>query len=127
FPNLLVLECDGTDFVASMETMRTAVEYIRRERKPALVRATVTRPYSHSLSDDERLYKTQSERDTEAGRDPIVKYPEWLVSEGLLDRHALQLIVHDVDKEVSKATDRVLKAPPPPKGSAYVHLYSDKV
>ncbi len=85
------------------------------------------RPYSHSLSDDERLYKPQPERDAEAARDPIVKYPEWLVSEGVLDRHSLQLIIHEVDLEIQHATERVLKAPPPAKGSALTHLYSDKI
>ncbi len=126
FPGLLILETDGTDFIDSYQTLREAVEYIRRERKPALVRASVTRPYSHSLSDDERLYKSKAERDAEAARDPIVKFPEWLVSEGLLDRHALKLAVHEVDMEIQHATDRVLKALPPAKGSALLHLYSDK-
>jgi 2-oxoisovalerate dehydrogenase E1 component len=126
FPGLLILETDGTNFIDSYNTVREAVEYIRRERKPALVRASVTRPYSHSLSDDERLYKSKGERDAEAARDPIVKFPEWLVSEGLLDRHALQLVVHEVDIEIQSATDRALKAPPPAKGSALLHLYSDR-
>jgi len=62
FPNLKVLRCDGTDFIASHRTLGEAVSYIRRERKPALVHAKVIRPYSHSLSDDERLYKTPEER-----------------------------------------------------------------
>src|ERR687890_1215953 len=58
FPNLKVLRCDGTDFLASYRTLGEAVEYVRQERKPAFVHAKVIRPYSHSLSDDERLYKT---------------------------------------------------------------------
>ena len=127
FPGLLILETDGTSFIDSYNTVREAVEYIRRERKPALIRASVTRPYSHSLSDDERLYKSKSERDAEAARDPIVRFPEFLVAEGLLDRHALQLIVHEIDLEIQGATDRVLKALPPAKGSALLHLYSDKI
>jgi 2-oxoisovalerate dehydrogenase E1 component len=52
FPNLKVLRCDGTDFLASYRTMREAVEWVRNERKPAFVHAKVIRPYSHSLSDD---------------------------------------------------------------------------
>jgi len=67
----------------------------------------VTRPYSHSLSDDERLYKTKAERSAEEARDPVIKFPEWLVSEGVLDRQSLQLIVHEVDQEIQLATDKV--------------------
>ena len=67
--------------------MTEAAEYCRRERTPVLVHATCIRPYSHSLSDDEKLYKTKAEREEEARRDPIVKFPEWLVAEGILDRH----------------------------------------
>src|SRR6186713_2836922 len=66
FPNLKVMRCDGTDFMDSYRTLGEAVSYVRRERKPAFVHAKVIRPYSHSLSDDERLYKTADERKAEA-------------------------------------------------------------
>ena len=75
FPNLKIFECDGTDFLASYATMSQAVAHCRREQSPVLVHARCTRPYSHSLSDDERLYKTKAERAAEAARDPIVKFP----------------------------------------------------
>jgi 2-oxoisovalerate dehydrogenase E1 component len=127
FPNLKRMEVDGTDFMASYRALSEAAAYARERRGPALVHATVTRPYSHSLSDDERLYKTKAERAEEEARDPVLKFPEWLVSEGVLDRQSLQVIVHDVDKEIQEATDRVLRAAPPAKGSALLHLYSDKV
>jgi 2-oxoisovalerate dehydrogenase E1 component len=58
FPNLLTVECDGTDFLESYEAAGKAVDYIRRRRGPALVHAHCIRPHSHSLSDDERLYKS---------------------------------------------------------------------
>ena len=127
FPSLKLFKCDGTDFVASYATMVEAVEHCRRHRTPVFVHATCIRPYSHSLSDDEKLYKTPAERAEEAQRDPIVKFPEWLISEGILDRHALELITHEIDLEVQEATARVLKAAPPPKGSALRFLYSDRV
>jgi len=87
----------------------------------------VTRPYSHSLSDDERSYKTKAEREAEEARDPVLRFPEWLVSEGVLDRQGLQVIVHEVDQEIQQATDRALRADPPPKGSALQFLYSDQI
>jgi len=127
FPGLKVFHCDGADFVASYETMVEAAEHCRSHRTPVLVHATCIRLYSHSLSDDEKLYKTKAERQAEAARDPIVKYPEWLVSEGILDKHGIELITHEVDVEVAHATDRVLKAAPPEKGSALRNLYSETV
>ena len=86
FPHLKVLRCDGTDFLASHKTMGEAVEWVRKERKPALVHAKVIRPYSHSLSDDERLYKTPEEREAESRRDPITRMRTFLVDEGLATR-----------------------------------------
>src|SRR6185369_7958207 len=127
FPNLKILSCDGTDFVASYATMTEAVAHCRTQRAPVLVRATCIRPYSHSLSDDERQYKTEAERAEEALRDPLARFPEWLVANGILDTHALELMTHELDTQIQQSTQRVLKAAPPAKGSALLYLYSDRV
>jgi 2-oxoisovalerate dehydrogenase E1 component len=127
FPNLKRLEADGTDVLASYVALAEAAAYARERKGPALVHAQVTRPYSHSLSDDERSYKTKAEREAEEARDPLLRFPEWLVSEGVLDRQGLQVIVHEVDQEIQQATDRVLRADPPAKGSALQFLYSDTI
>ena len=127
FPGLRVFQCDGTDFIDSYATMVDAVEHCRRHRRPVMVHATCIRPYSHSLSDDERLYKTKAEREAEAQRDPIVRFPEFLISEGILDRHALERFTYEADLEVQHATEIALKADPPAKGSALQFLYSDRI
>jgi 2-oxoisovalerate dehydrogenase E1 component len=127
FPGLKQYRCDGTDFLESFATMSEAVDYCRQHRTPVFVHARCIRPYSHSLSDDEKLYKTKADRDEEARRDHIVRFPEWLVSEGILDRHAVELITHEADLEVQVATDRALKATAPAPESALEHLYSDRV
>jgi 2-oxoisovalerate dehydrogenase E1 component len=127
FPNLRVSEADGTDFLASYTAMAEAVAHCRSGRGPALVHATVIRPYSHSLSDDERLYKTAAEREAEAARDPVLKFPDHLVKEGVLDRYALQLIVHEIDQQIQRATEAALAAPAPAPETALDHLYSPEV
>ncbi len=127
FPGLFRREVDGTDFIASYAAVKEAAEYCKARRGPALVHAHCTRPYSHSLSDDERMYKSAAERAGEAARDPIVRFPEWLISEGLLDPHALKRMAYEVDREVQEATDRALQAAPPARGHALEFLYSDKV
>jgi len=127
FPELFRQEVDGTDFLASYRVMREAVEHCRMGRGPALVHAHVVRLYSHSLSDDERLYKTPAERKTESERDPVMKFPKFLVDEGILDRQALQLIVHEIDQEVHDAAQQALRQDPPAPQTAFEHLYSERV
>jgi 2-oxoisovalerate dehydrogenase E1 component len=127
FPGLLRLEVDGTDFLASYHTMKEAAAWVRKGNGPALVHAQVIRPYSHSLSDDERLYRPPAERQSEAERDPIVRFPQFLVAEGILDRQRLQLLTHEIDEEVHHATQQALHDPPPAPDTALHHLYSSTV
>lgn len=126
FPGLFQLEVDGTDFVASYRAMTEAAEYCRQGHGPSLVHARVVRLYSHSLSDDERVYKTAAERQSEAARDPDILFPQWLVQEGVLDRHALQRMVHEIEEEVHEATQKALRDEPPARESATMHLYSEQ-
>ena len=127
FPGLLRLEVDGTDFPASYRAMREAAAWCREGRGPALVHAQVVRLYSHSLSDDERHYKTRAERLTEAERDPVIRFPQWLIEQGVLDRQRFQLITHEIDEEVHDATHRALGDEPPSADTAMRHLYSETV
>ena len=127
FPNLKVFRCDGTDYVDSHRTMEAAVQWIRRERKPALVHATVTRPYSHSLSDDERLYKTPEEREAEAARDPLVRMRTHLLAQGLASEADIAAIAADVDREIARATDDAIASPKPTPDTAGLWVYSPDV
>jgi 2-oxoisovalerate dehydrogenase E1 component len=127
FPGLKVVNVDGTDFIASYGAMREAVEYARARSGPALVHAKVTRPYSHSLSDDERLYKTPEEREAEAARDPLRLLSQLLKSEGLATDDDLHHIAVSVDREIKEAADRALAAPKPGKETAGWWVYSHDV
>jgi 2-oxoisovalerate dehydrogenase E1 component len=127
FPGLLVAECDGTDPLESYEVGKEAVEYCRQRRGPALIHAQVVRPYSHSLSDDEKLYKTAEEREDEAHRDPLSKFSLFLVREGLLDQKQIEALEAEVDREVREAGDLALAAEPPSIDSIHVNVYSPDV
>ena len=127
FPHLAVEECDGTDPLASYASLGRAVSHCRARLGPALVHAHVTRPYSHSLSDDERLYKTPDEREAEAHRDPIPNFGLFLVREGVLDEREIGAIEADVEREVLDATDRALAAQPAAADSIYECVYSPDV
>src|SRR5579863_9507430 len=127
FPHLKVEECDGTDPLESYAALARAVSHCRGRRGPALVHAHVTRPYSHSLSDDEKLYKTPDEREAEAHRDPIPRFGLFLIREGVLDEREIGAIEADVEHEVLEATDRALSTQPAPTDSIYECVYSPDV
>ena len=107
--------------------MVAAVAYCRSGQGPALVHGHVTRPYSHSLSDDERAYRAEAELEADALRDPIAKFAAWLISNGVLDAEALKALETAVDEEVNTATDRALAAAPPPATQQEIlrHVYSE--
>lgn len=125
FPNLLLEECDGTDVVASYAACKRAVDYIRAGNGPAMVHGHVIRPYSHSLSDDEKLYRTEAERDKDAKRDPVARMQMLLVRENILDEAAINKLEKSVDQEVEAASDRALAAAFPATDSIYKHVYSE--
>ena len=127
FPSLYVQRCDGTDPIESLEVMRRAVDYCRRRKGPALVHAKVIRPYSHSLSDDEKLYRPDEERSTEAERDPIKRFGALLIDEGVIDQDGLQRIKNEIDREVSDAADAALGSAQPARETATDYIFSTDV
>jgi len=127
FPDLLTLECDGTDFVESYETCGKAVEHVRQRRGPALVHAHCVRPYSHSLSDDERLYKPEEIRRQEAKRDPVTRLAKYLLSEHLITDKGLSELKEAVAQEVRAAADKALAAEPPSPATVMAFVYSPTV
>jgi 2-oxoisovalerate dehydrogenase E1 component len=127
FPGLHIEECDGTDPLESYASFGRAVSYCRKRQGPALVHAHVIRPYSHSLSDDEKLYRTTEERDVEARRDPLPKFRLFLVREGIVTEKELEEIEASADREILEATDRALDAELPSPDSIYRWVYSPDV
>ena len=127
FPGLHVGECDGTDPFESYTVCKEAAQYCRERRGPALVHAHVTRPYSHSLSDDEKLYKAPEEREEEARRDPISNMALRLVRDGILDQKQIESLEAEVDEEVRAAADEALAAEPPAIDSILSNVYSQEI
>ena len=127
FPNLLIEEVDGCDPLASYDTMKRAAAYCRERRGPALVHAHVIRPYSHSLSDDEKLYRCAAELEDEVQNDPLRTFGEYLIKQGLGTDAELKQILEEVDDEVNRAADEAVAAPKPTKETATLYVYSPDV
>ena len=127
FPGLYIQEVDGCDLLASYEVMQRAVQYAREGNGPAFVHAKVIRPYSHSLSDDETMYRPADEREADAARDPLRTFPAWLQQQGIATEEELAVIADGVEAELLTATDDALAAAQPDASTVYYAVYSPDV
>ena len=125
FPNFHFAEVDGTDPVASYDAMVEAVAYCRARKGPAVVHGHVVRPYSHSLSEDERDYRTAAELEADALRDPVSKMQVWLLREGILSAEEINALERRADEEVLRASHRAVEAALPKVESILRHQYSE--
>jgi 2-oxoisovalerate dehydrogenase E1 component len=127
FPGLFIQEVDGCDVLASYDVMMKAVDYARARKGPALVHAHVIRPYSHSLSDDEVQYRPPAERQADAQKDPLNRFPKYLLEQGIATQAELDALVKQVEEEVQVAADVALASPQPGTDTIYRYVYSPDV
>jgi 2-oxoisovalerate dehydrogenase E1 component len=127
FPGLHIVECDGTDVVDTYRAAGEVIAYARERRGPALLHAHTTRPYSHSLSDDERAYRTQDEREAQDERDPLTRTRDLLIRIGAATAEALDALEVEADAVVATAAEAALDAPAPDPSTAMSHLFSEDV
>ncbi|HSW28737.1 MAG TPA: dehydrogenase E1 component subunit alpha/beta [Longimicrobiales bacterium] len=127
FPGLHVVECDGTDVEATYRAAAEVVRWARERRGPAFLHAHCVRPYSHSMSDDERMYRTDEELAAQGARDPLKRTRALLLERGIATAEALDALEADVEREVGEAADAALTYPQPAPETALRHLYSEDV
>ncbi len=128
FPNLhWTGEVDGSDPLASYAALEAAIAHCRARRGPAFVRAKVTRPYSHSMSDDESKYKPQHERAAEAERDCLRTFSRSLIARGVLDEARLNALHEEVHATIRRASEEAQASSQPPLASATMFVFSPDV
>ena len=127
FPGLYIQKIDGTDPLASYAAFKSAVDYCRKRKGPAFVHAKVTRPYSHSLSDDEKLYRPVEELQADAAIDAIKTFAEFLMTEGITSSEALEKLRNEVDAKVTAAADIAIETPQPAPETALRNVFSPDV
>lgn len=127
FPGLKIYVCDGNCPIDSYNTMVEAEKYLREGKGPVLVHADVTRPYSHSLSDDHGYYRTKEDLADEAYRDVFHSFPRFLRDTGLFTKEEIEGTLDEVTKEVREAMTQAINTPWPDKSTYMDHLYSHDV
>src|SRR6266567_408125 len=125
FPNFHFEEVDGTDPEASLRAFQRAAEHCRAGLGPGFVHGHVIRPYSHSLSDDDKLYRSAAEREADAMRDPLTRMQMRLLRENILTAEQITELEQSLDHAAAEAADSALAAPLPTIDSIPLHVYSE--
>ncbi|HWE86394.1 MAG TPA: dehydrogenase E1 component subunit alpha/beta [Terracidiphilus sp.] len=124
FPNFHFQEIDGTDAEACLRAFQAAAAHCRAGNGPAFVHGHCIRPYSHSLSDDDKLYRSAGEREADALRDPISRMQMRLLRENILTAEQITELEQQIDRDVAEAAETALAAPLPTLDSITNYVYS---
>jgi 2-oxoisovalerate dehydrogenase E1 component len=110
---LHIVTMDGRDYFEVREKGADAIAHARVGIGPVLVHATVTRPYAHSLSDDQKKYRGPDELRDETEHDPILLMERALLEAGAIDPAGVDALKESARDEVRAAAEAALAAPRP--------------
>jgi 2-oxoisovalerate dehydrogenase E1 component len=123
FRGLTILEGDGTDPRAAADLTGQAVEAVRDERAPVLLRLTVPRLSGHS-GQDTQAYKTPEIVAKERARDPLGRLHRFLVP-GVLNESEWTQLGEQARRDVSSAVERALARPQPDATKVATHVFTE--
>lgn len=123
FKGLKRMQCDGSDFVRSFDTMQAAFEYVRKERKPVLVHARVPLLGHHTSGVRKEFYRTREDLLKHGLYDPIPKLRMFLSGIGF-NEHEINEIESIATKEVAEAFTKAQVAAEPTVASTVEHVFA---
>lgn len=112
FKGLKKLQCDGSDFIRSYETISMAISYARNERKPVLIHAKVPLLGHHSNEIRKEYYRTREDLLKHGLYDPIPKLRLMLTGVGY-NEHEINEVESVAQREVNEAFEKATKAAEP--------------
>jgi 2-oxoisovalerate dehydrogenase E1 component alpha subunit len=118
------IEVDGTDVLAMYEVMKEAGDRARRGEGPSLIEAKTYRLTAHSSDDNDRTYRGREEVDEWRAKEPIPKFRQYLLDNGVATEEELAEIKKRIDREVNDATDWTELQPDPVESDAAYHVYA---
>ena len=115
--------CNGYDPLATYAAVKEAMDRARSGGGPTLVEAKVFRYLAHSTDDDDRTYRDRAAIDEARKNDPVPRFEELMLAEGLVDEASLAQLKADVLRETNEATDTAEAAPYPKAADLYTNVY----
>lgn len=121
FKGLEVFVVDGTDFLASYNTIQRAIDTIRSERRPILVHAKV--PLLNHHTSGVRMEWYRDDLEEAKARDPYNKLRDTLLNEGFDEKELIE-VENTIKQKVQAEYQQVLKADDPRPEDLYTHVFA---
>ena len=106
---------NGNDVEESWFAIKEAMDYIRRERKPVLLEARVSRLYGHSSASGANLVSGEA--------DSLAIFEARLESAGILTRKKMDQIRENYTQSMLEDAQKVVKEPLPDPSTIYDHTF----
>ena len=123
FKGLNRMQCDGSDFIKSYETMSLAIAYARNERKPVLVHAKVPLLGHHTSGVRKEFYRSREDLLKHGLYDPIPKIRLLLSGLGF-NEHEINEAETQVQNEINASFEKALAAADPDAQSVESHVFA---
>tara|TARA_B110000438_G_scaffold90933_1_gene90486 strand:- start:842 stop:1861 length:1020 start_codon:yes stop_codon:yes gene_type:complete len=115
-------QVDGMDVLAVKEATKIAVDKVRQNGGPFYLECKTFRFVGHSLADGQKYRKTDEVKEWEK-KDPLSKFPEWILSAGIANKTDLEKIHKEVNKKVEDAVNFAETSLEPKKSELYKDIY----
>lgn len=112
FKGLKRLQCDGSDFIHSYETMEQAIQYARTERRPVLVHARVPLLGHHTSGVRREFYRNREDLQQHGLEDPLPKLRLLLLEKGFNEQELQQVEAAALDQVLNDFTKAQAAAEP---------------
>jgi 2-oxoisovalerate dehydrogenase E1 component alpha subunit len=111
-------QINGNDVEEAWFGLKEAMEYVRKERKPYLLEARVSRLYGHSSATGCNYVSEEA--------DCLTIFESRLESAGVLTRKEMEEIRERYNAEMLEISQKVKQEPMPDASTIYDHVYADQ-
>lgn len=124
FKGLERMELDGSDFGASYEGMKKAIDFVREKRKPIVVRASVPLLGHHTSGVRMEWYRTEEDLAKHRKNDPWVLLRKQLLKLKVTEKE-LDTIIEEEKEYVQREFDAAVAAPEPSPAQVTQYVFAD--
>lgn len=123
FKGLKRMRVDGSDFVESYKSISEAIDYVRNNRRPILVHATIPLLGHHTSGVRKEWYRSEEDLAQHAKNDPIPKLRALLVEIGASEAELEEIERNAADK-VAQHFKQAVDAADPDPATVEEHVYT---